>query len=396
MDSFFITWYFLPSPISKSAVRNIPVFGSLCIALQTIFVDRDNSREGPYSRKKVIETMKVRSNDTRFPRMCIFPEGTTNNGGCVMQFKKGAFAPGQPVTPILLTYPNENYNCACSGRNGTDMSLIRCLFQFHNRMKAVILDAYVPNEEETANPELYAKNVRDYMAKEMNLPTTEHSYPDMFLGMEGAAWKEPYYFDASFEMCEVKKSYGLELDDCKLLLKRFSEIDKEKEGSIGLESFKNLFHLQTAEDLYTRRLLAFFDTADKGKVEFKDFLEGVALVSSSSTVAEKAPLAFVFSDKQGMGFVTAQNINAVAEEAKKLGLIDDAAPYLVDDEAIAKFDKDKDGRLSLADYEELVANKENIIEPALEVVKSQFGVCFESIKKKVEEDRDAKMTGGEI
>jgi hypothetical protein len=32
----------------------------------------------------------------------------------------------------------------------------------------------------------------------------------------------------------------------------------------------------------------------------------------------------------------------------------------------------------------------------MEDVKSQFGVCFESIKTKVEEDSYAKMTGGEI
>ena len=61
MDSFFITWYFLPSPISKASVRDIPIFGSLCIALQTIFVDRESSHDGPYSRKAVLETMQVRA-----------------------------------------------------------------------------------------------------------------------------------------------------------------------------------------------------------------------------------------------------------------------------------------------------------------------------------------------
>ena len=89
MDSFFITWYFSPSPISKAGVRDIPIFGSLCIALQTIFVDRESSHDGPYSRKKVLDTIQLRSEDTRFPRMCIFPEGTTNNGECLMAFKKG-------------------------------------------------------------------------------------------------------------------------------------------------------------------------------------------------------------------------------------------------------------------------------------------------------------------
>jgi len=387
MDSFFITWYFLPSPISKAAVRNIPVFGSLCIALQTIFVERDSAREGPYSRKNVIETMLVRAKDTRFPRMCIFPEGTTNNGGCIMQFKKGAFAPGQPITPVLLTYPNEHYNCACSGRNGTDMSLVRCLFQFHNRMKATILDAYEPNEEEKADPILFAKNVRNYMAKEMSLPTTEHSYPDMFLSMEGAAYKEPYFFDATFEMCEAKRIYGVDLDDCKLLLKRFAEIDKEKRGSISVESFKTLFHLQTAEENFVKRFYAFFDIDDTGAIEFSEFLEAVALVSSISTTEEKTALAFVFSDKFGMGTVSVQNINSVADEAKKMGLIEDTASFLV---------SENKGSIELAEYEEMVKNNPKIIEPAIEIIKAQFGASFENIKAKVEKERDAKMTTGDI
>jgi hypothetical protein len=60
MDSFFITHYFLPSPISKSNVRDIPVFGSLCIALQTIFVERESSKEGPYSRQKVRASVRAK------------------------------------------------------------------------------------------------------------------------------------------------------------------------------------------------------------------------------------------------------------------------------------------------------------------------------------------------
>jgi len=176
MDSFFITYYFLPSPISKSVVRDIPVFGSLCIALQTIFVDRESASDGPYARKKVIESMNLRAKDNRFPRMCIFPEGTTTNGEVLMQFKKGAFTSGEPITPMLLMYPHEHYNSACAGRNGTDLSLIRCAFQFHNRMKVTILDAYVPSEAEIADPDLYADNVRKYMAEQMGMNTTEHTY----------------------------------------------------------------------------------------------------------------------------------------------------------------------------------------------------------------------------
>lgn len=50
-DSFFVTSYFLASPISKAGVKDIPIFGALCVALQTIFVDRASKHDGPYARK---------------------------------------------------------------------------------------------------------------------------------------------------------------------------------------------------------------------------------------------------------------------------------------------------------------------------------------------------------
>jgi lysophosphatidylcholine acyltransferase/lyso-PAF acetyltransferase len=57
----------------------------------------------PSAHAQVLEAMNLRAKDSRFPRMCIFPEGTTTNGENLMLFKKGAFASGMPVTPLLLT-----------------------------------------------------------------------------------------------------------------------------------------------------------------------------------------------------------------------------------------------------------------------------------------------------
>ena len=113
MDSFFITWYFLPSPVSKFEVSKIPIFGSLCLALQTIFVDRKDSKGGPYSRKAALDTINRRAQpNSGFPRVVLFPEGTTTNGDALIEYKKGAFAPGQPVTPVLLKYTSKYYNPA--------------------------------------------------------------------------------------------------------------------------------------------------------------------------------------------------------------------------------------------------------------------------------------------
>jgi len=77
MDSFFVAWYFLPSPVSKFEVKSIPIFGSLCMALQTIFVDRHDAHTGPHSRKACISNINLRAKkDSGFPRVVLFPEGT--------------------------------------------------------------------------------------------------------------------------------------------------------------------------------------------------------------------------------------------------------------------------------------------------------------------------------
>ena len=115
-DSFFVPSYFLASPISKAGVKDIPIFGASCVALQTIFVDRASKHDGPYARKLVLETINKRAVDTAFPRMVVFPEGTCTDGTCMIQFKKGAFVPGQAVTPVIISYPFTHYNPACAGR----------------------------------------------------------------------------------------------------------------------------------------------------------------------------------------------------------------------------------------------------------------------------------------
>jgi len=77
-----------------------------------------------------------------------------------------------------------------------------------------------------------------------------------------------------------------------------------------------------------------------------------------------------------------------------MGLLDknDSAPYLIDDKTISEFDKDKDGRMFIEEYLELIESNEKLIIPAIEIIKAQFGITIEAIKAKVEEDRQTKTT----
>lgn len=44
--------------------------------------------------------------------LCMAPEGTCSHGRCILQFFKGAFIPGVPVLPVLLSYDDSCHNPA--------------------------------------------------------------------------------------------------------------------------------------------------------------------------------------------------------------------------------------------------------------------------------------------
>jgi len=340
---------------------------------------------------KVIEALKVRSQDSRFPRVCVFPEATTSNGAQLMQFKKGAFASGEPVTPLLLTYPAAHYNSAHTGQNGTNMSLIRCFFQFHNRMKVVILDAYVPDEEEKADADLYASNVRTHMAKELGIPTVEHTLPDFFLMREGQ--DADFYYECDFVVAELTVRWGLDLDKCKVLLSMFMEIDKKKAGALSQEDFVDLFRLQTAEKEYISNFFSFFDDDDTGAISMREYIQAVAAVSASATLTERAALAFAACDKSARGGLSVEDLRRAGEEFATLGTVlatskggADAGSSLVDAKMFAKHDKDGDGLLNYEEFMAFAKDGDNakVLAAPVGIIRELLGVCFENLNEGTE------------
>ena len=402
MDSFFITWYFLPSPISKSAVRNIPVFGSLCIALQSIFVDRENAKDGPYSRSKVLQTINARARDTRFPRMCIFPEGTCGNGSVIMNFKKGAFVPGEAVTPLLLQYhanhytscgKQHHYNPACCGANSSDASLIRCFFQFHNTMSAVILDARSPTDKEKADPDLFATNVRAEMAAQLNLPTTEHSYADIFLGEVAAKCHGSHekYPDFDFTCDDLQKKWGVDGPMQKVLVSRFVELNGSAKGGgvTAADLHASLGDKPAGKDRpLVDRLHAFFQTTTTGRADergapflsLKEFLQAIACTRSQATIEEKAALAMCVYAGEGGDSVSHVELVLGVDKAGKGAAIVDPIKVAVEESMFQRFDANKDGRLDREEFKKLAEAYPAVLGPALEFTKRLLGISFEDAK----------------
>ncbi|KNE86455.1 hypothetical protein PSTG_20184, partial [Puccinia striiformis f. sp. tritici PST-78] len=122
-------------------------------------------------------------------QVAIFPEGTCTNHAALIQFKKGAFIAGLPVQPVLIRYPNKHDTFTWTWQGPSLMRLFwLTLAQFHSRCEIEFLPVYKPSELEKQNPSLYAHNVRNLMAKALNVPTTEYCFSDALLIERASKW----------------------------------------------------------------------------------------------------------------------------------------------------------------------------------------------------------------
>ena len=100
-DGFVVFWCDLPYIVSRHENRKIPLLGKCIEFAQSLFV----CREDPQSRQKTVKKIVERAqDDTEWPQLLIFPEGSTSNRKALMSFKPGAFVPGKPVQPVLIRY----------------------------------------------------------------------------------------------------------------------------------------------------------------------------------------------------------------------------------------------------------------------------------------------------
>jgi len=153
-----------PYFINRQENLSIPLLGKCMQFRQSIFV----SREDPDSRQKTVSEMtrRVRSSED-WGQLVIFPEGATSNRKAILNFKPGGFIPGVPVQPILVHYPN--FHDTISWTWDQPHGVLGCLFysmtQTNLKVEVHFLPRYVPSEEEMSDAQMFADNVRKYMAK---------------------------------------------------------------------------------------------------------------------------------------------------------------------------------------------------------------------------------------
>eukprot|EP00240_Pyramimonas_obovata_P004090 CAMPEP_0118937438 /NCGR_PEP_ID=MMETSP1169-20130426/22749_1 /TAXON_ID=36882 /ORGANISM="Pyramimonas obovata, Strain CCMP722" /LENGTH=363 /DNA_ID=CAMNT_0006881065 /DNA_START=80 /DNA_END=1167 /DNA_ORIENTATION=+ len=185
LDGFLIEYLIFSSGVAKASVAKIPIIGTLTRVLRMIFVERRSTLGGPAfdSATKIgkgvksqstgnIQRINDRLRDPRFPLVWLAPEGTTSSGSQLLRFKPGAFVGGNPVLPVVLTFPYQRFNIAFT-ETIMWMHALRLLTQVLNYAEIACLPVHVPDKAEAADPAEFAENVRRRMAEHMRVPLVD-------------------------------------------------------------------------------------------------------------------------------------------------------------------------------------------------------------------------------
>jgi 1-acyl-sn-glycerol-3-phosphate acyltransferase len=110
--------------------------GDILKVLRSVIVDRTSAR----SRSDTANELTERAKSRKWPQILLFPEGTTTNGSCLAQFQLGAFIPGQPIQPVVVTYDGLDIDASLVD-DGPDVfpSIFRFLCFLHHPVRPRVL-----------------------------------------------------------------------------------------------------------------------------------------------------------------------------------------------------------------------------------------------------------------
>lgn len=165
---YFLNSPELPSFVSKASVKSFPCVGIIATAMQCIFIERTTDKDG--ALKSIQNRQKILNRG--FPKLLVFPEGTTTNGTGLMPFKRGGFIELLPVQPVCIKYEEGNFS-PCMEIVPMLAHVVMLTCQFANKMTVYRLPVVHPKPGWT--PEEYAEHVRQIISDFMKVPKVNYS-----------------------------------------------------------------------------------------------------------------------------------------------------------------------------------------------------------------------------
>ena len=151
-----------------------------------MLIDREASKE---NKDKIIEDIKQRQEDIENGKdkfhLIIYPEGTTSNGFCMMEFKRGGFAALKPVKPVCVKYRGKYFHPTYETLPFA-VHTILLLCHLYSSLEIKYLPIFVPNENLYKNKKnlsdrkemIFAESVREIMEKVSGIKRSTNSLED--------------------------------------------------------------------------------------------------------------------------------------------------------------------------------------------------------------------------
>ncbi|CAA0842637.1 Lysophospholipid acyltransferase LPEAT2 [Striga hermonthica] len=337
IDPIFFFFELFPTIVSAESHDSMPFVGTIIRAMQVIYVDRFSRS----SRKHAVSEIKRKASSNHFPRVLLFPEGTTSNGRVLISFQLGAFIPGYPVQPVIVRYPYVHFDQSW-GNIALAKLMFRMFLQFHNFMEVEYLPVVYPNENRKENASHFAQRTAHVMASALNVVQTSHSYGDFMLVGKAAESKQENPSRYMVGMAWVQSALNLKALEAVDLLEIFLSMNPDASGHVEYHGFLRALRLKPCG--ISEKMFGFVDVQRIGKITFKHFLVGSAQILKQPLFCHACEVAFNECDMGGKNYIVAQEL----QDAVSLSI-----PNMNCDEVqglFSLFDEDNDGKICREDF----------------------------------------------
>ncbi|AQK80987.1 Lysophospholipid acyltransferase LPEAT2 isoform 2 [Zea mays] len=276
-----------------------------------------------------------------FPRVLLFPEGTTTNGRFLISFQHGAFIPGYPVQPVVVHYPHVHFD-----QSWGNISLLKLMFkmftQFHNFMEVEYLPVVYPPEIKQENALHFAEDTSYAMARALNALPTYYSYGDSMIMARAVEAGKVNCSNYMVEMAWVKDVYGISTAEVMELLEHFLAMNPDNDGRVKAEDFWAHFGLDCSP--LCKKIFHYFDLDIKGLITFRQFLVGCAHLRKQPLFQGSCETAF----EKCRGPETSEISRAQLADLLRLSMVPPSDDKML--ELFKTFDVDGDEKISRDDF----------------------------------------------
>ncbi|XP_058759787.1 lysophospholipid acyltransferase LPEAT2-like isoform X2 [Vicia villosa] len=336
IEPIFYFYELFATIVASESHDSIPFVGTIIRAMQVIYVNRFS----PSSRKQAVREIKRRASCDRFPRVLLFPEGTTTNGRNLISFQLGAFIPGYPIQPIIVRYPHVHFDQSW-GNVSLGQLMFRMFTQFHNFFEVEYLPVISPlDDKETAVH--FRKRTSHAIATALNTVQTGHSYGDIMLHMRAQEAKQENPSGFMVEMAKVESLFHISSLEAVDFLDKFLAMNPDPSGHVQYRGFLSVLRLRACP--LAEKIFAFIDVEKCGKITFKQFLYGSAHVMKQPGFCQACEIAFAECGGAVKGYIVEEEFRDSIQSAL-LSWNEDEVHRL-----FLLFDEDKDEKVYKEDF----------------------------------------------